>query len=130
MHVSSRADWKITMLVAYVCVQYGNRFFEILVQRDVFMFKFNHPQSQSAYKNWVSSLQKEISRLKNEADSAAAAAAAASQKVCLKIFFGLVICMDSLRGSSVRIGTGQSRLAWPLHKNDTHQSRSVYNFSR
>ena len=32
--------------------------------------------------------------------------------------------MDSLRGSSVKIGTIQRRLAWPLRKDDTHKSRS------
>ena len=38
-------------------------------------------------------------------------------------------CMsDSLRGSSVKIGTIQRRLAWPLRKDDTHKSRSVNNF--
>jgi len=31
-------------------------------------------------------------------------------------------------GSSVKIGTMQRRLAWPLRKDDTHKSRSVYNF--
>ena len=31
---------------------------------------------------------------------------------------------DSLRGSSVRIGTIQRRLAWPLRKDDTHRSRN------
>ena len=31
---------------------------------------------------------------------------------------------DSLRGSSVDIGTMQRRLAWPLRKDDTHTSRS------
>ena len=35
--------------------------------------------------------------------------------------------MDSLRGSSVNIGTIQRRLAWPLRKDDTHKSRSVNN---
>ena len=30
-----------------------------------------------------------------------------------------------LRGSSVKIGTIQRRLAWPLRKDDTHKSRSV-----
>ena len=35
--------------------------------------------------------------------------------------------MDSLRGSSVKIGTIQRRLAWPLRKDDTHKSRSVNN---
>ncbi len=34
---------------------------------------------------------------------------------------------DSLRGSSVKIGTIQRRLAWPLRKDDTHKSRSVTN---
>ena len=34
---------------------------------------------------------------------------------------------DSLRGSSVKIGTIQRRLAWPLRKDDTHKSRSVNN---
>ena len=36
--------------------------------------------------------------------------------------------LDSLRGSSVKIGTIQRRLAWPLRKNDTHKSRSVNDF--
>ena len=36
--------------------------------------------------------------------------------------------MDSLRGSSVKIGTIQRRFAWPLRKDDTHTSRSVSNF--
>ena len=31
--------------------------------------------------------------------------------------------LDSLRGSSVKIGTMQRRLAWPLRKDDTHKSR-------
>ena len=34
---------------------------------------------------------------------------------------------DSLRGSSVKIGTMQRKLAWPLRKDDTHKSRSVNN---
>ncbi len=33
--------------------------------------------------------------------------------------------LDSLRGSSVKIGTIQRRLAWPLRKDDTHKSRDV-----
>ena len=33
--------------------------------------------------------------------------------------------MDSLRGSSVKLGATQRRLAWPLRKDDTHESRSV-----
>ena len=36
--------------------------------------------------------------------------------------------VDSLRGSSVKIGTIQRRLAWPLRKDDTHKSRRVHNF--
>ena len=42
----------------------------------------------------------------------------------------MYVCMyvlDSLRGSSVKIGTIQRRLAWPLRKDDTHKSRSVNN---
>ena len=35
--------------------------------------------------------------------------------------------MHSLRGSSVKIGTIQRILAWPLRKDDTHTSRSVNN---
>jgi hypothetical protein len=37
------------------------------------------------------------------------------------------VMLDSLRGSSVKIGTIQRRLAWPLRKDDTHKSRSVNN---
>jgi hypothetical protein len=40
----------------------------------------------------------------------------------------LIVQLDSLRGSSVKIGTIQRRLAWPLRKDDTHKSRSVNNF--
>ena len=36
--------------------------------------------------------------------------------------------VDSFRGSSVKIGTIQRRLAWPLRKDDTHKSRRVTNF--
>ena len=39
-----------------------------------------------------------------------------------------IMNLDSLRGSSVKIGTIQRRLAWPLRKDDTHKSRSVQNF--
>ena len=35
--------------------------------------------------------------------------------------------LDSLRGSSIKIGTIQRKLAWPLRKHDTHKSRSVNN---
>ena len=37
--------------------------------------------------------------------------------------------LDSLRGSSVKIGTIQRKLAWPLRKDDTHTSRSVNNIA-
>ena len=33
--------------------------------------------------------------------------------------------LDSLRGSSVKIGTMQRRLAWPLRRDDTRNSRGV-----
>ena len=36
--------------------------------------------------------------------------------------------MDSFRGSSVKIGTIQRRLAWPLRKDDTHKLRSDTSF--
>jgi len=42
--------------------------------------------------------------------------------------FGVPEKLDSLRGSSVKIGTIQRRLAWPLRKDDTHKSGSVLNF--
>ena len=60
--------------------------------------------------------------------------------VCQKCFFlGFVVearwsssrrfvLTDSLQGSSVKIGTIQRRLAWPLLKDDTHESRSVQSF--
>ena len=34
---------------------------------------------------------------------------------------------EPLRGASVKIGTIQRRLPWPLRKDDTHKSRSVHN---
>ena len=41
----------------------------------------------------------------------------------------VVVCivrlLDSLRGSSVNIGTIQRKSAWPLRKDDTHKPRSV-----
>ena len=39
----------------------------------------------------------------------------------------LTLVEDSLRGSSVKIGTTQRRLAWPLRKDDTRKSRSANN---
>jgi len=45
------------------------------------------------------------------------------------VLYEHILCLlDSLRGSSVKLGTIQRRLAWPLLKNDTHESRSVSNF--
>ena len=38
--------------------------------------------------------------------------------------------LDSLRGSSVKIGTIQRRFAWPPRKDDAHISRSVNNKNR
>ena len=32
---------------------------------------------------------------------------------------------DSLQGSSAKLGAIQRIFAWPLHKDDTHKSRSV-----
>ena len=45
-----------------------------------------------------------------------------------KTYVRATTCLGSLRGSSVKIGTIQRRLAWPLRKDDTHKSRSVNNF--
>ena len=38
--------------------------------------------------------------------------------------------LDSLRGSSVKLGTMQRILAWPLRKDDRHESRSVNKMSK
>ena len=45
-----------------------------------------------------------------------------------ELLWTLKFNLDSLCGSSVKIGTIQRRLAWPLRKDDTHKSRSVNNF--
>ena len=45
--------------------------------------------------------------------------------ICIYVY--IYIYRDSLRGSSVKIGTIQGRLAWPLRKDDTHKSRSANN---
>ncbi len=37
---------------------------------------------------------------------------------------------DPIRRSSVKIGTIQRILAWPLRKDDTHKSRSAANISK
>ena len=50
----------------------------------------------------------------------------AEQKECAN--FNVIFILDSLRGSSVKIGTIQRRLAWPLRKDDTQKSRMVSNF--
>ena len=48
---------------------------------------------------------------------------------CVKINQpGHFASLDSFRGSSVKIGTIQRRLAWPLRKDDTHKSRSETSF--
>jgi hypothetical protein len=44
------------------------------------------------------------------------------------MFFSFLL--DSLRGSSVKFGTIQRILSWPLRKDDTHKSRSVTIFKR
>ena len=44
-------------------------------------------------------------------------------------FFRQPFPLDSVRGSSVKLGTIQRRLARPPHKDDTHKSRSVTIFS-
>ena len=65
-----------------------------------------------------------------------------SVSILMGVFFGWVtlqhrrkhefiddhVILDPLRRSSVKIGTIQRRLAWPLRKDDTHKSRSVNNF--
>ena len=48
--------------------------------------------------------------------------------VVVVIILLTTVLLDSLRGSSVNIGTIQRRLAWPLRKDDTHTSRSVNNY--
>ena len=40
----------------------------------------------------------------------------------------LHVAVDSLRGSSVKLGTTQNILACPLRKDDTHTLRGVNNF--
>ena len=41
----------------------------------------------------------------------------------------LLLLTDSLRGSSVKIGTIQRRLAWPLRKDDTHKIEKCKNIA-
>jgi len=41
------------------------------------------------------------------------------------LLFSFPFLLDSLRGSSVKFGTIQRILAWPLRKDDTHKPRSV-----
>ena len=45
--------------------------------------------------------------------------------VRIHVYYHTSYFSDSLRGSSVRIGTMQRLLAWPLREDDTHKSRSV-----
>ena len=47
--------------------------------------------------------------------------------IYIYIYRGARVSSDGLRGSSVKYGTIQGRLAWPLRKDDTHTSRSVNN---
>ena len=56
-------------------------------------------------------------------------ARATNGKISGYFFEAKLVHSDSLRGSSVKIGTIQRRLAWPLRKDDTHKSRSVNNCS-
>ena len=49
-----------------------------------------------------------------------------NDNMCLTIII-IIDITDSLRGSPVKIGTIQRRVAWPLRKDDTHKSRSVNN---
>ena len=49
-----------------------------------------------------------------------------AEQAVVSVFVVVMFCLkDSLRGSSVNIGTIQRRLAWPLRKDDAHTSRSV-----
>ena len=41
---------------------------------------------------------------------------------------GFLAGLDSLRGSPVKIGTIQRRLAWPLRKDDTQKSEAFHIF--
>ena len=50
-----------------------------------------------------------------------------SQFELFELFLSLRCLGDSLRGSSVKLGTIWRRFAWPLRKDDTHKSRSVNN---
>ena len=43
--------------------------------------------------------------------------------VVVVLLLSSLVLLDSLRGSSVKIGTKQRRLAKPLRKDDTHKSR-------
>ena len=53
----------------------------------------------------------------------------ADPPICVRILHpGPLLTLDFFRGSSVKIGTIQRRLAWPLRKDDTHKSRSDTSF--
>ena len=48
--------------------------------------------------------------------------------MCIYIYIYIhtyIYVSDPLWGSSVKVGTTQRRLAWPMRKDDTHKSRSV-----
>ena len=46
----------------------------------------------------------------------------------LPIASSVAVKKDSIRGSSVKLGPIERRLAWPLREDDTHTSRSVSHF--
>ena len=52
------------------------------------------------------------------------------QKTVLPVRLVKRCLVDPLRRSSVKIGTIQRRLAWPLRKDDTHKSRRVHNLAK
>ena len=52
----------------------------------------------------------------------------ACTRICHGVTQSRVDDLEPLRRASVKIGTIQRRLAWPLRKDDTHKSRSVNNF--
>ena len=51
-----------------------------------------------------------------------------TSRICVRMHAYMHMCLGFLWGSSVELGTTQRRLAWPLRKDDTHNSRSVNNF--
>jgi len=55
-------------------------------------------------------------------------ASSAKSKTAIIYSHKFLLALDPLRRSSVKIGTIQRRLAWPLRKDDTQKSRMVSNF--